>query len=187
MSDLTKYTDSELHKMLKGSRIRSEEAFQFIYNKHSQRIYAYCLRVTGHPEEANDIFQEAFYKFYHSIKKMDDVTNIGGLLLTITRNLSLNYNRDKKSTFNIEDYNFSTYDDSYENKELLDLISKSLELLDFGYREIFVLRQYQGLSYKEIAEITGSTVSGVKNKFWRAKERIKEILEPYLIDIENNI
>ena len=186
MNEFEQYSDSDLLKMLKGSKKESEEAFQYIYNKHSQRIYAYCLRVTGVPEEANDIFQDAFFKFFNSIKKFDKVSNIGGLILTITRNLCINYNRDKKSKFNIDDYNFSTFDSSYENKELLDLISSSLELLDFDYREIFVLRQYQGMSYKEIAKLQDSTETAVKNKFWRAKGKIKEILKPYLIDIENN-
>lgn len=180
------YTEQEILKMLKGKKRESEKAFSYIYEMHSQRIYAYCYRVLGSQEDANDIFQESFYKFYDMVKKIDDLKNIPGLLIRITRNLCLNYKRDKKHNFNIDDYSFSTTQDSYEEKELLDLIAKSLELLDFDYREAFVLRQYQGMSYSEISDVTGASVSAVKNRFWRAKEKIKEVLQPYLKDLEEN-
>lgn len=180
------YTDQELLKMLKGKKREAEKAFSYIYEKHSQRIYAYCLRVIGMPEDANDVFQEAFYKFYDMVQRADSLQNIPGLLIRIARNLCLNFKRDKKHNFNIDDYNFSTIEDGYEHKELLDLISNSLELLEFPYREVFILRQYQGLAYSEISELTGDSVSAVKNRFWRAKEKIKEVLEPYLKDLEEN-
>ena len=79
--------------------------------------------------------------------------------------------------------NFFSNDEKYEQKELLDLIAASLELLDFKHREAFVLRQYQGMTYNEISAITGDSVSAIKNRVWRAKEKIKEILSPYLEDL----
>ncbi|MBI3258157.1 MAG: RNA polymerase sigma factor [Ignavibacteriae bacterium] len=72
---------------------------------------------------------------------------------------------------------------SYEQKELLDLIARSLELLSFEYREIFILREYDGLSYEEIAEVTGTTVTNAKTRAFRAKQKVKEILQPYLKDL----
>lgn len=181
-----KYSDAELVIAIKRSEQEAEAAFAELYSRYSQRTYAYCIRVTGNVEDANDIFQEAFLKFYDSIHRTDEVKNPGAFLLMITRNICLNFRRDKKKTVTIEDYQLHTHDKSYEQKELLDLIAHALECLNFDQKEAFVLRQYHGMSYKEIAEIVGETASTIRNRVWRAKERIKEVLSPYLEDIVNN-
>lgn len=186
MSSKEKYSDQELIRMLQGRKRQKEKAFTFIYNNHSQRVYAYCLRITGSAEDANDIFQETFFKFYDLAANSKEIENFNALLLRIARNLCLNYKREKSKVYHPEDFEYDELGTNYEDKELLDLISKSLELLSFKDREAFVLRQYQGLAYSEIAEIIGVTESAAKNRCWRAKEKIKEILEPYLKDIENN-
>ena len=177
-----KYNDSDLFIALKDKKT-AEAAFAELYSRHSQRIYAYSLRVTGSPEDAQDIFQEAFMKFFAAAEDKDYIENVPAFLLTITRNLCINYLRSRRLTFDIEDYNFSTNDTGYEQKEMLELIGRSLETLDFDYREAFILRQYHGMSYKEISMITGDSISAVKNRVWRAKEKIKDILQPYLEDI----
>ena len=63
------------------------------------------------------------------------------------------------------------------------MISSALELLDVPYREAFILRFYQGLSYKEIAEITGDSVSSLKVRVMRAKDQVRTILQPYIADL----
>lgn len=179
----SKYNDLELYEALCKKKSIAEGAFAELYSRYSQRIYAYCLRVTGTPEDARDIFQEAFLKFFHSGQTSMHVDNVPGFLLTITRNLCINYKRNKKISLNIEDYNVVTNDSGYEQKELLQIVSKALECLDFEYREAFILRQYQGLSYQEISDVVGDSVPAIKNRVWRAKEKIKKILEPYLQDL----
>jgi RNA polymerase sigma-70 factor, ECF subfamily len=186
MGQKNKYTNKQLLKMLKGKPSASQTAFTYIYDTHSARIYAYCLRMSGNEEDANDIFQDAFYKFFESVKKINHVENIPGFLITIARNVWLNHQRAQKMKFTSNEFDLSEFDRGYEKKELLDLIRESVEQLDPRYKEIFILRQYQGLTYQEISEITGMSPSLAKNKFWRAKERIKKILSPYLIDLESN-
>ena len=111
---------------------------------------------------------------------------MNSFLIRIARNLCINYKRDKRMTFAPLDFEEEDSRMNYEDRELLDLISKALELLDFDFREAFILRQYQGLPYSEIAKITGTKTSTAKNRCWRAKEKIKDILQPYMKDIENN-
>ncbi len=178
-----KYSDSELYSKLRGSKKEAETAFAELYSRYSQRIYAYCLRVTGSQDDARDIFQETFTNFYNSSKNKERLENIPGYLITIARNQCINYKRNLKISVNIEDYNVFSTDTGYEQKELLELIARALELLDFEYREAFILRQYQGMSYKEISKITGDSITAVKNRVWRAKEKIKDILEPYMQDL----
>ncbi len=97
------------------------------------------------------------------------------------KNICLNIKRDKRSTVSIDNIQFpSETQSSFENKELLDLIKYAMELLDFEYREAFVLREYDGLPYSGIAEITGTTITNAKSRVFRAKQKIKDILQPYL-------
>jgi RNA polymerase sigma-70 factor (ECF subfamily) len=180
---LSKYSDSDLVGELKKTKAKSEAAFSELYARHSQRIYAYCLRVTGDEEQAKDIFQEAFFKFFNAAKESEKIGNVPGFLITITRNLCLNYKRDKKVNLDIDDFQFSAGDPGYEQKEMLDILARALEMLSDEDREIFVLRLYQGFSHKEISEMTGASVAAVKNRIWRAKEKVKDILSPYLEDL----
>lgn len=178
-----KYSDNELYLALSGKKKESEAAFAELYSRYSQRIYAYCLRITGSLEDARDIFQDTFYKFYEASQKKAEIENIPAYLLIIARNLLRNMQRENKHSFTFEDINITTNDQGYEQRELLQLIAKALECLDVDHREAFILRQYHGLSHKEISNIIGENISVVKNRIWRAKEKIREILEPYLEDL----
>lgn len=178
-----KYNDAELFLCLKKSKKEAEGAFAELYSRYSQRVYAYALRVTGSPEDSRDIFQETFLKLYDSVKRVDAVDNIPAYLMKIARNLCLNLKRNRKLSYSIEDFELTVNDTGYEQKEMLDILARALDCLDFEFREAFVLRQYHGLAYSEIAEITGDPISTVRNRVWRAKEKIKHILSPYLEDL----
>jgi len=182
-SDFSTYSDSELYALLRGKKQDAEGAFAEIYGRYSQRVFAYCLRVTGSHDDSKDIFQETFLKFYSSAQSKGIIDNVGGYLLTIARNICLNYKRDEKISYQIQDYNVRSNDIGYDQKELLQIVSRALEVLEFEQREAFVLRQYHGLSYTEIAQILGDSETAVRNRVWRAKEKIKNILQPILEDL----
>jgi len=180
----TSYSDEELIALLSKAGREAERAFTALYNRYSSRIHAYCYRIIEDSAYAEDMFQETFIRFYQTAQSGRAITNVPGFMITIARNLCLNYKRDKKDALVLNDFDFFTdTSQNYEQKELLDLIARSLELLSFEYREIFILREYDGLSYEEIAEITGTTVTNAKTRAFRAKQKVKEILSPYLKDI----
>lgn len=166
-----------------SSQREKENAFKELYDRYSGRVHAYCLKVVGDEDQADDIFQDTFIKFFQSIDSNKNQNPIG-FLITIARNLCLNYKRDKKNTVQIDKFEYMAYDtQNYEDKELLDLISRSLDLLDEDQREAFVLREYTGLKYDEIAAIMDLTPINARSKVFRAKQNIKKILKPYLNDI----
>ncbi len=178
------YSDRELFLYLKGSKEESEAAFTELYNRYASRIHAYCYRVVGNTEQAEDIFQETFLRFYRSAQNERNMTNVPGYLLTIARNLCLNHKRDRRQTVSIDTLQFSAEEEHAQDKtELLELITMALELLEFEYREAFVLREYNGLSYAQIAEVVKTTVPTIKTRVFRAKQKIKAILTPYLKDL----
>jgi RNA polymerase sigma-70 factor (ECF subfamily) len=179
------YSDLDLVKLIEGKKKKdSENAFKEIYDRYSSSVHAYCMRVLSNEEAAEDIFQEVFIKFYRNVRSKVVKTNIPGFLITIARNMCLNHKRDTRQTVPIDNLEFLfPQNQNYEQKELLDLITRSLELVDDDYREAFVLREYSGLSYKEIAEISEISLANAKSRVFRAKKQIKEILKPYLKDL----
>ncbi|MBM2813999.1 MAG: polymerase, sigma-24 subunit, subfamily [Ignavibacteria bacterium] len=180
-----KYSSSELFKAMRNKKSDAEGAFAELYSRYSQRVFAYCLRITGNPDDSRDIFQETFLKFYSFAQGKRKVDNVGAYILTIARNLCFNYKTRNKANFRFEDYLVPTNDEQYEDRELREVLANAIELLELDYREAFVLRQYQGLSYQEMEEITGENTSTLKNRVWRAKEKLRNILAPYMSEINN--
>ncbi len=184
MKKLKKCTDLELMVMLGGKKPESERAFAEIYARYSQSLYAYCEKVMDFAEETDDIFQDTFIKFVETYKQNQAVNNIKGVLIIIARNLCLNYKRDAKEAVEVEDYMLVTEDDKeLEHEELLNLLDSAIKMLGDDYREAFVLRNYNGLSYHEIGEILGINSVAVRNRIYRAKEKIKKLLQPFLAEL----
>lgn len=185
MDVYSRYIDAELSTELCSGKAEAEKAFGEIYTRYSQRTYAYCLRLTGHKEDAQDVFHETFLKFYNYAVEHKVVENIPSLLFKIARNIIINQRRNKKISINIDEFQLKSNDRGYDEKELLQLIAHAIELLDFEFREAFILRIAHGLTYAEISRITGDSEATVRNRAWRAKAKIKKILAPYLEDLSN--
>ena len=168
-----------------GSHQDSEAGFTELYQRYAHRIHAYCYRILTNPEEAEDAFQETFLRFHKAIKSGGSMTNVSGLLFTIARNLCINQKKKnvRWAADTIEHDTLDSYDESYEKKELLELIAASLELIKPDYREAFVLREYNGFSYDEIARMLDISIPTAKIRVFRAKEKIRKVLEPYLKDL----
>ncbi len=181
----SQFSDTELFAFFAKSKREAEQAFAELYSRYSHRIFGYCMTMLGNAEEANDIFQDTFVKFYNSAIKGQQVNNVAGYLFRIARNLCLNHKRDSKNTIEFDEFQFLSFDDSYEKKELLKILKASIDVLDDEYREAIILREFYGLSYAEMAEITEDTVAALRNRVWRAKDKLREILSPYLSELSN--
>lgn len=175
------YSDKKLIELMKGGKTESDAAFTELYRRYSSLIHTYCQHMMGASGQAEDIFQETFIRFYNKVKSDFDDSNIAGYLFKIARNLFYNYNRDKKFTLPIEgdDYILDEKPE-LEKNEMLDMIRKAIDLLDDKYKEAFIMREIEGLPYLEISEILEITLSGAKTRVVRAKEKLIEILEPYM-------
>lgn len=176
--------DNDLVKLLKGNKKEAEAAFNVLYKRYSPIVNAYCMKVLNNKQDAEDIFQETFIRFYKNVKPDHDANNILGFLLKIARNLCLNNKRDRREFISIEECQVNIQiNQNYERKELLELINMALNLIEFEYREAFILREYNDLSYSEIAEICNISEINAKTRVFRAKQKIKNILSPYLKEI----
>jgi RNA polymerase sigma-70 factor, ECF subfamily len=175
-------TDSELFARLSDEHTVSERAFAELYARYSGRVYSFCLRFLGDPDEAKDVYQDTFIRFYQSASRERDMSNVPGFLLTIARNLCLNAKRDRKPTVTVEDVEAALAVPGPEQREFTQLVTVALEMLPDDYREVFVLREYEGLTYAEIADIIHASLPTVKVRIFRAKQRLRQILTPYLME-----
>jgi RNA polymerase sigma-70 factor (ECF subfamily) len=177
-SSYTKHTDEELFSLITQG---NEQAFVELYTRYRGRIYAYALRMLGDRDRASDVFQETFTRIYQQSKNSErELSNVSAYVFTTARNICLNAIRDQKPSTSVEDYHQVIFQPSHENIELAKLVKTALELLPQHHREAFVLREYDGLSYQEIADLTGHTLATVKIHIFRAKEKLRKILAPYL-------
>lgn len=184
-TELSECTDLQLYTMLSGGGPRAHEALSMLYKRHSPRIYSYCRKILGDVQATDDIFQETFVRFYEMGVSGQDIQNVQGYLLKISRNLCLNEKAKKynTSTITIENFEFPSLDTPYEQKELSRLISTALEMLPEEYREVLMLREMYGYSYNEIAEIVETSMPIVRTRIYRAKQKIRVILQPFIDDL----
>jgi RNA polymerase sigma-70 factor, ECF subfamily len=176
-------SDSDLFAQLRDERTVSEKAFAELYARYSGRVYSFCLRFLGDPDEAKDVYQDTFIRFYQSAREQREMSNGPGFLLTIARNLCLNAKRDRKPTVTVEDVEAAIATPGPEQREFMQLLSTALEMLPDDFREVFILREYDGLTYAEIAEILQVSLATVKVRIFRAKQRLRIILSPYLEEV----
>ena len=184
--NLKEYEDHQLVQMMQGSKAETDAAFTEIYDRYSSNIFAYCLKILGSKDTAEDIFQETFIQFFNKVKVDHEKLNVRGFLITIARNLCLNFKRDRKNNVQIEEmeFVFKTYQD-YEEKEMMELVRMAIDLLEHKYKEPLVLRVYNGLSYEDVARICKTTSINARTLVFRAKQQIKKTLTPYLKDVYN--
>ncbi|MCX8054275.1 MAG: RNA polymerase sigma factor [Ignavibacteria bacterium] len=186
-SDLKNIKDEQLFLLMAKEDKLSFLAFEELYNRYSSKIYTYIRKILNNSPASDDIFQETFIRFYEFSKKSKNMTNVIGFLIKTARNLCLNEKKSKNSThLDISNFNFAYYDKSYENKEINELVDIGLDALPEKYREVLVLREFMDFSYQEIADILGVSMPVVRIRIFRAKNKLREFLAPFLNENEKN-
>ena len=178
-------SDEELYNLFYEDKSRAKLAFEELYNRYSTKIYTYCNRILFDSELAEDVFQETFMKFFESANKDRDMTNVSAFLFKIARNLCINEKQRKHHSFlTFEELIYPVQEKSYESQEKKELLETALDALPKKYREVLVLKEFLGLSYKEIAEVLETTLPSVRIRIYRAKQKIRELLAPYIDDYQ---
>ena len=176
-SKYARHTDEDLFTLIVGG---DKDAFVELYTRYRGRIYAYALRMLGDRDRANDVFQETFTRIYNRCREHDrQMSNVSAYIFTTARNICLNVIRNSKPSSAVEDYHEIVFQPSHENVELAELVKRSLELLPQHHREAFILREYDGLSYQEIADAVGVPIGTVRSRLARGRAMMRKALEDY--------
>jgi RNA polymerase sigma-70 factor (ECF subfamily) len=172
-------------------------AFRQLVETYSPRIYNLALKMLGDPDLAEDILQETFVNAYRAIDRFEGRSHISTWLYRIAHNAVLMRLRkeqrlpDLKSLEDDVDLDVLSapdrWDDAPERRllqaELLGKMDEALGNLSEALRVVFVLRDIDGLSTAETAEVLDLSETAVKSRLHRARLALREQLAPYLQDM----
>lgn len=176
-----------IYRVLSGDT----NAFEALVIENQRQVYTLALKMTGNEEDAYDISQDAFVKAYRSLPKFRGDSKFSVWLYRLTSNLCLDFLRSRKrrAAFSTsytndedEDRELEIPDERFspetvlEKNELRISVNAAMAALPEDYRQILILREINGLSYDEIAEVLSLELGTVKSRIFRARKKLCSIL-----------
>jgi len=172
--------DSDLIKRFINGDLSGFENF---VRKYQDRVYNLCRYMIRDPQDAQDAAQDVFLKAYKGIKGFNPDASLYTWLYRIAVNTCLDYKR--KSRRDTPKKQPLTEDlpsteplpaELYESREIRESIQFALQKLPEKQRAAIVLREIEGLSYEEIAEVLHTSAGTVKSRISRAREQLRHLL-----------
>lgn len=173
-----------------------ESAWEQLAETYTRRVYGMCYRFTGNGGQAQDLTQEVFLRVFKSLKSFR--AGEGSLitwLTRLTRNLLIDHYRRSKldrSTDSIEDQLplleqthgvESRTDSAVSSREASEILQKGLQKLSPELRETLILRDIEGMEYREIAEVLNVPEGTVKSRLNRGRADLARVLRKYKVSI----
>lgn len=160
-------------------------AFDILYNKYKQVIYANIFKMVRQPEAAEDILQEVFLALWKNRHKIQQNRSVGGWLFVVSYNKSASYLRQQLKSAIItvpqEAYPENIMAAEPEDDELfrrqLAIVEKAIDQLPPRKQEVFRLCRLEGRAYEEVAEILGISVTSVKDYLKQSTRFIKVYIQ----------
>ena len=189
---LMAWTDEEL---VSRSVSGDHDSFNQLVVRWQRPIFALAYRVIGHEEDARDICQETFLRAFRGIKGFKGEAKFSSWLYRIALNLCRDKNRSaQRSPLNKvsddvdvldlapADVAGSSLEDQVGWSELGNEVSRAMMTIPDEQRTAIVLKEYQGLTFREIADFQGCPVSTVKTRVYQGLTRLRQELESRGID-----
>jgi RNA polymerase sigma-70 factor (ECF subfamily) len=188
-------SDRELVVAIKDG---DRSAFDQLVLRYESRVYNHCMRMVNDAEESYDLAQEVFLKVYRNINNYQHNYTFYTWLYRITVNCCIDHirSRQRKGQNTSLSQSFDDDGDSGREQEIPDttfvpefsaasgetsrIVQEAIASMSEKLRSIIVLKEVEGYSYEEIAEILKCSRGTVKSRLFRARERLKELLEPHL-------
>jgi RNA polymerase sigma-70 factor (ECF subfamily) len=175
---LSKYEeDIELVSRAKNGDL---SAFEEIVTKYKPMMAKVIIGMVGNREDAEDIGQEAFIRFYNSMHQYKADSGLGTYLTRIAINLSLNELKKQKSKkwASLEEKHEQFHSDtaSMTRQDQQEIIDKALSQLETKYKSVVVLRLVQGFSTKETAKILKLPLGTVLSRLARGQEKLRQVI-----------
>ncbi len=160
-----------------------DNAFRILYTRYRPRITGYCFRLLLDHDRAEEIAQSVFAKASESLRTLRKPESLHSWLLTIARNEVYGLLRERRSNGTVElsedVWDEETPHDVVVRDEISQLVNDNVERLKVEYREVLILREFEGLSYAAIAEVTGHTISSVESRLFKARRALLKELTSY--------
>ncbi len=162
-----------------------KSAFGDLVDKYKGKIVGAAFRFSGNYKDAEDVAQEVFLKAYLNLAKFRKEADFSTWLYRITYNTACNYVRKKKIKMTTLKDDIR-YEDEFdiERNEKREIVRAALEKLPLKLKSVLVFREYESLSYKEIAGVLDCSIGTVESRISRAREKLKVLLRPYILEGE---
>lgn len=148
--------------------------FEYFFEKYSKLAFVCIYNITRNREDSRDLVSDTFLSFFNKRDKLNKEKNIKYYIVTIAKNLAINYLRKNKVEIVIDDdfiYN-SIKSEKSELKELMDIFYKYLDEEEIS---IVFSHLIYALTFEEIASNKNMSVNTVKTKYYRAMKKVKEV------------
>lgn len=179
---MTSPTDIDLLNNVQNGDSRS---LGELYERYRGPLYAFCLQMLRDGAKAEDAVHDTFVKVARQAHTLTHAAAFRGWLFQIARNETLMILR-KSQPVPIEDDDDVWEDQTpltlLERDERTEIVRTTLQSLKVHHREVLLLREFEELSYTDIAAITGSTESVVKSRLFHARRALAEKLAPLIHD-----
>jgi RNA polymerase sigma-70 factor (ECF subfamily) len=193
---------AELKKLDDGALVSAyllgqSRAFDVLVDRYQNRLLNFIYRTVGDRERSEDLVQEAFIRVHRHMARFDGAKKFSTWIYTIASNLAKNELRnrsrnplvlfqtmtqgweDEERPLEFEDSTLQP-DELFKKRHVRELVEETVAKLPEHHREVFVLRELEGRSYEEIAEITHCNLGTVKSRLNRARASFAEIIGPAL-------
>lgn len=162
-----------------------ESAFNKIASKYQKKIYWHARRMLGNHLDADEVTQEILIVIYNKLDTFNFKSSLFTWIYRITSTRSLNFikKRNVKRYLFLDDENVreiesqTDFVQGVEDKEKLERLNFVLQKLPAKQREVFIMRQFDQLSYEEIAEIKGKSVGTLKANYFHALKKVTELMD----------
>jgi RNA polymerase sigma-70 factor (ECF subfamily) len=181
--------------LVKAAKAGEMSAFEELVRRYDRNIFRIAQHITQNREDAEDVTQDAFLKAYQNLASFQEQSKFYTWLVRIAVNESLMRLRKRRTAKTVSiDEDVQTEEDSvprevadwapnpeqlYNQAELKDILSRTIQGLPSSFRTVFVLRDVEGLSTEETAEALGLSVPAVKSRLLRARLQLRERLNRY--------
>ncbi|RMF33105.1 MAG: sigma-70 family RNA polymerase sigma factor [Chloroflexi bacterium] len=195
--EVTDYPEDEA-ALLSRLRAGDRAAFAYLVEVHSPHVYRVALKLLGDEQEAEEVLQETFLNAFEKIGQFEGRARLGTWLYRIATNLALMRLRKRRPLTVPLDEPFEGGDGGEMPRELLDwsrlpeeeLLSAearaemdaAIAALPETLRSVFVLRDIEGLSIRETADVLGLSVPAVKSRLLRARLALRKRLSDYFAE-----
>jgi len=190
---------SEDSELLLKAQAGDVAAFEGLVERHRGRVYGLALRMLNSSDDAAEVLQESFISAYRNLPNFRGDAQFGSWVYRIAANHALMRLRHRKVVSQIESpldeptfndrgslvdevSDFKDAEGEAMDNELRRAIEEASDRLGPEYREVFVLKDLEGMSYEEIAEITGATVPAIKSRLHRARLSLRAAIDHFYAD-----
>ena len=178
-------SNTEDYELIRDFLSGNEQSFNILARKYQEKVYWHARRMLGDHDDAHEIVQQVLLVMYSKLNTFNFSSSIYTWIYKITSTRSLNLLKKRKLkryfTFsenkNFENIGHENIIADIEAREKFNKMEMLLLKLPSIQREIFVMRNYDDLSYEEISTITGKSIGALKANYFHAFRKMKELME----------